>query len=551
MKKNDKYEGTVTEVRFPNKGIVCTPEGNVTVKNVLPGQTVSFILTKKKNDRLEGRLLEVLKKSPVEVDSPCPHFGECGGCIYQKLPYEEELKIKDSQVKKILDRAIDGDYIYEGITPSPENEGYRNKMEYSFGNEVIDGPLTLGMHRAGRFNDVITVDRCIIADGDYRLIIRKTLDFFLERQIPFYRKHDEKGYLRHLLVRKGKKSGEILLLIETTTQLDFDMGEYADMLKSLEEKGLAGTFAGILHLKNDNTGDSVKGENIEILYGRDHFYDEVLGLRFKITPFSFFQTNTLGAEKLYSKAREYALSFMDEGEKGVIFDLYSGTGTIGQLMSEAASKVIGVEIVEEAVEAAKKNKELNGLDNTEFLAGDVLKTLETVEEKPDLIILDPPRDGCAPKALSKILDYGVKNIIYISCKITSLERDLKPIQEAGYRVVKAAAVDMFPRTGGVETVCLLSKGDVKSQKLRVEFSLEDMDTDGFKKGATYNAIRDWIKEKYGYRVTNLNIAQVKQKHGIIERENYNKPKSPDSKQPGCLEEKVKAIEDAMRHFQMI
>ncbi len=457
MKKNGIYEGTVTEVRFPNKGVVCTPEGNVTVKNVLPGQTISFILTKKKNDRLEGRLLEVLKKSPMEVESSCPHFGECGGCIYRKLPYEEELKIKDSQVKKILDRAIDGDYIYEGITPSPENEGYRNKMEYSFGNEVIDGPLTLGMHRAGRFNDVVTVDGCVIADGDYRLVIRKTLDFFLERKIPFYRKHDEKGYLRHLLVRKGKKSGEILLLIETTTQLDFDMGEYADMLISLEKNGLEGRFAGILHLKNDNTGDSVKGENIDILYGRDYFYDEVLGLKFRITPFSFFQTNTLGAEKLYLKAREYALSLIDEGEKGVIFDLYSGTGTIGQIMSGAASKVIGIEIVEEAVEAAKENAEMNGLDNTVFLAGDVLKTLESVEEKPDLIILDPPRDGCAPKALSKILDYGVKNIIYISCKITSLERDLKPIQEAGYSVVRAAAVDMFPGTGGVESCVLLER----------------------------------------------------------------------------------------------
>ena len=455
MKKNEIYEGTVSELRFPNKGVVCTAEENVIVKGVLPGQTVSFVLTKKKNGRYEGRLKEVLKKSPEECESPCPHFGNCGGCSYQNLPYEAELKLKEGQVKTILDRAILGEYDYEGITASPQCEEYRNKMEFSFGNEYLEGPLTLGMHRRGRFNDVITVDKCRIMDGDFRLIVKETLDFFKSREIPFYRKHTEKGFLRHLLLRKGKKTGEILLLIETTTQLDFDMKRYAEMLLSLEEK-MEGRYAGILHLKNDDPGDCVKGEDPEILYGRDHFYDEVLGLRFRITPFSFFQTNTLGAELLYGKAREYALS-VTEGKSPVVFDLYSGTGTIGQIMSETASKVVGIEIVKEAVKAAKENAAMNGLHNTEFLAGDVLKELDRVEEKPDLIILDPPRDGCAPKALQKILDYGVSNIIYISCKITSLERDLVPVQEAGYRVKKAAVIDMFPNTSGVETIVILSR----------------------------------------------------------------------------------------------
>ncbi|MCR4590697.1 MAG: 23S rRNA (uracil(1939)-C(5))-methyltransferase RlmD [Lachnospiraceae bacterium] len=460
MKKNGIYEGTVTELKFPNKGVVCTEEGNVLVKGVLPKQTVSFILTKKKNGRFEGRLKEVLKRAPEEIESPCPHFGICGGCSYQNLPYEEELKLKDSQVRTILDRAIVNEYEYEGITGSPADSGYRNKMEFSFGNEFLDGPLTLGMHRAGRFNDVITVDKCRIVDGDYRLIISETLGFFMDRGIPFYRKHTEKGYLRHLVIRKGKKTGEILLLIETTTQLDFDMREYAELLLSLgkrKENGLEGNVSGILHLKNDNAADNVQGDDISILYGRDYIYDEVLGLRFRITPFSFFQTNTLGAELLYSKAREYALSVKDTGENPVIFDLYSGTGTIGQVMSGAASKVIGIEIVREAVGAARENAALNHLTNTEFIAGDVLKELGDIEEKPDIIILDPPRDGCAPKALLKILDTGVKNLIYISCKITSLERDLIPLQEAGYRVIKAAAVDMFPNTSGVETIVLMTK----------------------------------------------------------------------------------------------
>ncbi len=551
MKKNEIYEGTVTEVKFPNKGIVCTPEGNVAVKGALPGQTVSFVLTKKKNGRMEGRLNEVIKRAPGETESRCPHFGICGGCSYQTLPYEDQLSLKSGQVLSLLSNASEGDFVYEGILPSPDSEEYRNKMEFSFGNAVIDGPLELGMHKAGHFNDVVTVDGCRIADGDFRSIIRETLDLFRSRDIPFYRKHTEKGFLRHLLIRKGKNTGEILLLIETTTQLSFPMEDYKDMLLSLEKSSLDGHFAGILHLKNDKTGDVVTGDDIDILYGRDHFFDEILGLKIRISPFSFFQTNTLGAEVLYKKVREYALSVIPGGQKPRIFDLYSGTGTIGQIMSEAASEVLGVEIVPEAVDAADENKVLNGLDNVSFLAGDVLKVLESTEEKPDLIILDPPRDGCTPKALTKILDYGVDNLIYVSCKITSLVRDLALIQERGYRIVRAAAVDMFPNTSGVETVCLLSKGDVKSQKLRVEFSLEDMDTDGFKKGATYNAIRDWIKEKYGFHVTNLNISQVKQKHGIIEGENYNKPKTPDSKQPGCPEDKIKAIEDAMRNFQMI
>ncbi len=461
MKKKEIYTGTVRELKFPNKGIVCTDEGDVTVKGALPGQTISFMLTKVKNGRFEGRLMEVLEKAPDERVSPCPHFGICGGCTYQNLPYEAELKLKNSQVKTILDRAIDGDYDYEGLIPSPSDEEYRNKMEFSFGNEFLDGPLTLGMHRAGRFNDVVTVDGCCIADGDYRLIIRKTLDFFSSRNIPFYRKHTEEGFLRHLVIRKGRKSGEILLLIETTTQLDFDMGEYAKMLLALEGRGedpsLAGRFAGILHLRNDNHADNVQGSDITVLYGRDFFYDEILGLSFRITPFSFFQTNTMGAELLYSKAREYALSVMNGGKVPVIFDLYSGTGTIGQIMSKAADKVIGIEIVSEAVKAARENAAANHLENTEFIAGDVLKELGSIEEKPDIIILDPPRDGCAPKALSKIIDYGCRHIIYISCKITSLERDLVPLQDAGYRVIKAAAVDMFPNTANVEVATLLER----------------------------------------------------------------------------------------------
>ena len=256
------------------------------------------------------------------------------------------------------------------------------------------------------------------------------------------------GYLRHLLVRRAQKTGEILVNLVTTSQSDMPMEPLKERLLALS---LEGTFAGILHSINDGLADVVRSDKTEVLYEKEYFYEELLGLKFKISTFSFFQTNSLGAEVLYSTVRE----FIGEGNKNVVFDLYSGTGTIAQLMADVAKKVIGVEIVEEAVEAAKKNAELNGLTNCEFIAGDVLKVLDTIEEKPDYIILDPPRDGIHPKALQKIIAYGVEYMVYISCKPTSLARDLVALTEGGYQVEKVVCVDMFPQTTGVETVCLL------------------------------------------------------------------------------------------------
>ncbi|MCR5777197.1 MAG: 23S rRNA (uracil(1939)-C(5))-methyltransferase RlmD [Lachnospiraceae bacterium] len=469
MKKNVKYTGKVIDVLFPNKGIVETEEGTAVVKGTILGQTVSFAVKRNRPDRhSEGRLLEIVERSPLETAEGCPHFGVCGGCSYQTLPYEEQLRIKELQIKKLMDNVISrypgsaAEAWFEGIIPSPVSEQYRNKMEFSFGNEVIDGPLELGMHKAGRFNDVVSVPECQIVDADFRLILTKTHEFFKERNIPFFRRSVQEGYLRHLLVRKGTNTGEMIVDIVTSSNMSADkakplLDDYAEMLKSLELKG---ELVGILHSLTDGIGDVVDGSNTELLSGRDYFFDELLGLRFKITPFSFFQTNTLGAEVLYKKAREYALSGNDDSEKGIIYDLYSGTGTIAQMMAAVASKVVGIEIVEEAVEAAKINAKLNGLENTEFLAGDVLKCLDEVTEKPDLIIMDPPRAGAAPKALQKILDYGVNRIVYISCKATSLAVDLETILTSGYKIEKVSCVDMFPATNGVETCVLLAKTNV-------------------------------------------------------------------------------------------
>ncbi len=455
MKKGQVYEGIVERVDFPNKGIVVNEEGSCVVKNALPGQKVSFSVNKVRKGKAEGRLLEVVEKSPMEVESPCPHFGNCGGCTYISLPYEEQLRIKEGQVKKLLDSVLcaqEGGYVFEGIKASPQPYEYRNKMEFSFGDEVKDGPLALGMHKRGSFYDIVTVSECKIVDADYRKILTQTLAFFKERNTSFYHRLRHEGYLRHLLVRKAVKTGEILIALITTTQDSADLEAWKDMLLGL---ALDGKIVGILHTKNDSVADIVQSDETIVLYGQDYFYEELLGLKFKISQFSFFQTNSLGAEVLYNTARDYI------GELGennhVVFDLYSGTGTIAQLMAPVAKKVIGVEIVEEAVEAAKKNAQLNGLSNCEFIAGDVLKVLDDITEKPDMIILDPPRDGIHPKALPKIIAYGVERIVYISCKPTSLVRDLEVFLDNGYVVEKAVAVDQFPWTANVETVCLLKR----------------------------------------------------------------------------------------------
>lgn len=561
MKKGEIYEGIVEKMDFPNKGIIYIEGERATVKNALPGQKVKFLVNKKRKGKCEGRLLEVTELAAVELADACPHFGICGGCLFQTFPYEEQLKIKEGQVRELLEGVlgtpgVSGTWNFEGIIGSPAAERYRNKMEFSFGDEVKDGPLALGMHKRGSFYDVVTVGGCRIVHEDFTKILLCTKEFFEERQIPFYKKMQQTGYLRHLLVRRAVKTGEILIDLITTTQthtLQTEQfgGTEEELLNQWREKILAlsleGTLAGILHTKNDTLADAVKDEGTEILFGQDYFYEELLGLKFRISPFSFFQTNSLGAEVLYEKTREYV-----GGVDGkVVFDLYSGTGTIAQILAPVAQKVVGVEIVEEAVEAARVNAERNGLSNCEFIAGDVLKVVGELTDKPDLIVLDPPRDGIHPKAIEKIIDFGVERMVYVSCKPTSLARDLETLTARGYAVERACCVDMFPGTGNVETVVLLSKGEIDSKKVRVEFSLEDMDMSGFQKGATYEQIKAYVLEKFELKVSSLYISQIKRKCGLDVGQNYNLSKKENAKVPKCPPEKEAAIMDALKYFQMI
>lgn len=455
MKKGQLYEGIIEKVEFPNKGIVSVEgeEKKVTVKNGIPGQKIRFCINKMRKGKAEGRLLEVLEKSPSEQREPvCSIFPACGGCMYQTMPYEEQMKMKGAQVKEILDAAIVGDYEFEGVKASPKEFAYRNKMEFSFGDEYKDGPLSLGLHKKGSTYDVLTARDCKLVHEDMTKILNCVLAYFKERNVSYYKKMQHVGYLRHLLLRRGDITGEILVNLVTTTQEEHDHQALVDELLALP---LEGRIVGILHILNDSLSDIVQSDETRVLYGQDYFYEKLLGMEFKITPFSFFQPNSRAAEVLYSTVRDY----IGDINNMTVYDLFSGTGTIGQVLAPVAKEVIGVEIIEEAVKAANENAAHNGITNCRFLAGDVFKVLDEIEEKPDVIVLDPPRDGIHPKALPKILDYGVDKIVYISCKVTSLARDLEMMQAKGYKVVKAVAVDQFVHTVHVETICLLQKSN--------------------------------------------------------------------------------------------
>ena len=474
----------------------------------------------------------------------CSNEDRCGGCFYQGISYEEELKRKEGEIRDLFSPLVIGDFHFEGIIPSPKKEAYRNKMEFSFGDQEKDGPLCLGLHQKRSFFNILNTEDCRLPSRDMGEILLATRVYFQEKGISYFHKKRHEGYLRHLLIRRAEKTGEILLSLIHNSFEDKKLSEqdglqnietdevraqnggngvtrtavrtdntmissslanlsedsllrgWCERLLSLEKEGkLEGHFAGILHTRNESVADAVVNQGTEILYGKDYFYEELLGLNFKITPFSFFQTNTLGAEKLYEKIREYADLSDTAVKKPIIFDLYSGTGTITQLMSKVAKKAYGVEIVEEAVESAKENAIENGITNCHFIAGDVLKVLEESAKReetqgenpakgdtngelnfngelncngelnlgtsilphPDFIIVDPPRDGMHKKALDLIIRYGVNRLIYVACKPKSLARDLEALQNAGYRVQKLCAVDLFPRTNNCEVVCLLKK----------------------------------------------------------------------------------------------
>lgn len=458
MRKGEKLEIIIEGIDYPNK-----PYGFYNEKKVFPqgnaiiGQKVAGFVTKMRKDKIEIKRLEIIERANNEIDPKCEYFNLCGGCTYQNLSYSDQLELKVSQVQKLLENNIESKYVLEKTVESPTEFEYRNKMEFTFGNSEKDGPLTLGLHKKGSFFDIINVNECLLMDEDFRKILDFSVKYFEVKGLPFYHKVSHEGYLRYLVIRKGDKTKELLVNLITSSQLTFDTSEWLESILGLN---LSSKIVGVLHTLNDNISDTVNSEEETILYGSRDINEKIFDLNFRISPYSFFQTNSLGVEKLYEKVLDYVSQSNPENK--VVFDLFSGTGTIGQVVSKMtnASKVYGIEIVEEAVNKANENARLNGLDNCEFIAGDVFAKLDEFDKQgiePDIIILDPPRAGVREKAITKILKYNVKNIVYVSCNPKSLVQDLRLLEMNGYVAEKVCCVDMFPQTPHVECVVLITR----------------------------------------------------------------------------------------------
>lgn len=450
MRKKKNIEIKLEDNIYSNKAIGYYNDKKIITKGGIKGQTVEVSLGRNRKDHKEGKIKNIIEKSELETEIGCIHKEECGGCSYQSLTYENEIKLKTEMYMNLFEKEnIDGSK-FIGIETAPSVDNYRNKMEYTFGDEYVDGPLSLGMNKKGHFFEVVEVNNCKIVDRDFTLLLERVLKFSQENNYIKYHRRNHLGFLRHLVIRKALSTGEILLNLVTTTQ-DKLSEEFVEYI--LNTDGIKGNIVGILHTENDGVADAVIADKLNILYGRDFIKENILGLNFEISPFSFFQTNTFGAEKLYSIVRE----FVGEDKNDIVFDLYSGTGTIAQILSPICNKVFGIEIVEEAVVKARENAKLNNLNNVEFIAGDVFKEVDKLNYSPNLIIIDPPRDGIHPKAIDKIIDFNPERFVYVSCNPVTLCRDLKVFEERGYNIVKIKGMDMFPRTPHTETVCLIEK----------------------------------------------------------------------------------------------
>lgn len=450
MRKGSEVTVKIEKTQFPSVGVGTLGERKIYVKGAFPGQVVAGRVKKKRQEFAELKLTNIVEKCEYEIDAPCELFGQCGGCTSQNLKYEKQLELLGQEVKDLFVEANIPTGEFLGVVGSSDQWEYRNKMEFTFGDLEKGGELTLGMHMKGKSFGIVTVDNCLIVDEDFRKVIRATLDYFRKQDLTYYRIMKRVGYLRHLVVRKAINTGELMVNLVTTTQESFDLTEWTEIITNIDYKG---TLVSVLHTENDSFSDAVICDKLNVLYGRDYIIENLLGLKFKISPFSFFQTNSRGAESLYSIVRDF---LGDSGDK-VVFDLYCGTGTIGQIAAANAKKVIGVELIEEAVEAAKENAKLNGLDNCEFISGDVAEIIKTIKVKPDTIILDPPRSGVHPKAMEYVIKFNPKEIIYVSCNPKTLVENLQSLIDNGYKIIKTVVKDMFPNTPHAETVVKLIK----------------------------------------------------------------------------------------------
>ena len=540
--KNEILELTIEDMTKEGAGVGKHNGFPFFVKDTVTGDHIRALVMKTKKSYGYARLIEVLSPSPDRIDPRCPQHRACGGCQLQCLSYEAELRLKSDKVYEDL-RRIGGipqeilDAAREPILGMEVPERYRNKAQIPVGTDK-EGNLVAGFF-AGRTHRIIPQKDCLLGPEAFGGITDTILRFAAANGITAYDETTGRGLLRHIFIRCGFATGQVMVaLVINGKSLPKE-----DLL--VEELCKHDGVTSILLNSNTENTNVILSDRTRLLYGTPYIEDVLDGLRFRISLPSFYQVNPLQTVKLYHKAVEYA----GLTGKETVLDLYCGIGTISLFMVRQAGKVCGIEIVPEAIEDAKVNASLNGLTNTEFAVGKAEEIGDSL--RPDVIVVDPPRKGCDEACLSSMVRMAPERIVYVSCDPATLARDLKYLCENGYALLKYTPVDQFGRTGHVETVALLSKLSNAKEHIEVTVDMDELDLTSAEAKATYREIQDWVQEKYRFHVTNLNIAQVKQKYGLIERENYNKPKSPDSKQPQCPEEKVKAIEDAMRHFQMI
>ena len=538
LEKGSVYTAVIDGYSSEGLGIARVNGAVVFVPHAVRGEEIDLRITKVMKTSCAGEIVKIHDPSPERMEPECPYAGKCGGCAYRHLTYPEELWAKRQRVQDALTRIGGLDLTVEEILGAKNPEHYRNKSQYPVG---ADG--SIGFFQA-RTHKVVPIRRCLIQTEAADRTAQAVGEWMRRYKISAYDETTGKGLVRHVCVRVNRKGESLCCVVVNGNKVPREPELAAYVTAAVPHT------VGVLLNSNTRRGNVVLGDKYRTLFGWNYLMDTLCGLEFKLSMPSFYQVNRDQAEVLYGKALEFAGLTGNE----TVLDLYCGIGTITLCLAKAAKRVIGAEIVPPAIRDAKENALRNHIENAEFFCGDaadIAAKLESDGLRPDVVTVDPPRKGLAPEVIASVAAMGPEKVVYVSCDPATLGRDVKIFREFGYEAKRAAAVDMFPGTAHVETVVLLSKGQIDSNKVRVEFSLEDMDMSGFQNDATYGQIKERVLQQTGLKVSSLYIAQVKQKYGIIERENYNKPKSENARQPKCPPEKEAAITEALKFFGMI
>ena len=538
LAKNQEHTVTIEGYGEGGMGVARIDGRVVFVHGALRGEKCRVLILKTLKSVAFAKVLEVLEPSSERIESDCPYFPRCGGCTYRHIRYEEELRLKRQRVQDNLSRIGGSDVTVEEILGAQDTLRYRNKAQYPVSK---DGAV--GFYRA-RTHEVIECEHCLLVRPEADAAAEALREYMQSCRVAGYDEKTGRGLIRHLYVRSNAAGESLICVLVNGDKLPKE-----DRLVALLRDACP-KCTGIVLGTNTKKGNVILGDRYRTLWGSDRLEDTLCGKTFRLSVPSFYQVNRVQAERLYAKAIEFA----DLTGQETVLDLYCGAGTITLALSDHAKKVLGAEIVPEAIDDARENAARNGVKNAEFFCGDasdVAKKLARENLRPDVITVDPPRKGLAADVVESIAAMQPQRVVYVSCDSATMARDVKRLADLGYTARRACAVDMFPRADHVETVVLLSKGEVDSKKIRVEFSLEDMDMSEFQDGATYTQIKDYVLEHSGLKVSNLYISQIKRKCGIEVGKNYNLPKSEDSRQPMCPPEKEKAIREAFKYFGMI